>query len=95
VNELLVRLNWVYFNFDQATLTRAGRDTLNRVIATLNEKTDWKVAVEGHTDPYGSDEYNQRLSERRASTVVNFLTTAGIAASRISQKGLASSACPR
>jgi outer membrane protein OmpA-like peptidoglycan-associated protein len=82
-----VRLNWVYFNFDQATLTRAGRDTLDRVIATLKEKSEWKVAVEGHTDPYGSDQYNQALSERRAATVASFLTRGGIDASRISQKG--------
>ncbi|MEP7380835.1 MAG: OmpA family protein [Gemmatimonadota bacterium] len=87
VNELLVRLNWVYFNFDQSTLTRAGRDTLNRVISTLKEKTDWKVAVEGHTDPYGSDTYNLSLSERRATTVTAYLTRNGIDASRISQKG--------
>ncbi len=87
VNELLVRLNWVYFNFDQATLTRAGRDSLDRVIQTLKDKPDWKVAVEGHTDPYGSDSYNQALSERRAGTVASYLTRAGIAASRISQKG--------
>lgn len=86
-NELLVRLNWVYFNFDQSTLTRAGRDTLARVVATLKERADWKVAVEGHTDPYGSDDYNQRLSERRAATVATFLTQGGIDAGRISQKG--------
>jgi OmpA-OmpF porin, OOP family len=87
VNELLVRLNWVYFNFDQATLTRAGRDTLDRIINTLKSQTEWKVAVEGHTDPYGSDEYNQGLSERRATTVVNYITRGGIDGSRISQKG--------
>jgi hypothetical protein len=41
----------------------------------------------GHTDPYGRDEYNQGLSERRAQTVVNYLTRGGVAASRISSKG--------
>ena len=87
VNELLVRLNWVYFNFDKATLTKAGRDTLDRVIGTLKEKADWKVAVEGHTDPYGSDAYNQTLSDSRAATVAAYLTKGGIAAGRISQKG--------
>jgi OOP family OmpA-OmpF porin len=46
-----------------------------------------KVAVEGHTDPYGSDEYNQALSERRAGSVNDYLVKGGIAASRISTKG--------
>lgn len=85
--ELLVRLNWVYFDFDRSTLTQAGRDTLDRVIATLQQRTDLRIAVEGHTDPYGRDEYNQGLSERRAQTVVAYLTRGGVAAGRISQKG--------
>jgi OOP family OmpA-OmpF porin len=85
--ELLVRLNWVYFNFNRSTLTQAGRDTLNHVIATLQQRADLRVSVEGHTDPYGSDEYNQGLSERRAQAVVTYLTQGGVAADRIVQKG--------
>jgi outer membrane protein OmpA-like peptidoglycan-associated protein/opacity protein-like surface antigen len=85
--ELLVRLNWVHFNFDRATLTQAGRDTLDRVVGTLQQRANLRIAVEGHTDPYGSDDYNQGLSERRAQAVVTYLTRAGIAADRIVQKG--------
>lgn len=85
--ELLFRLNWVYFDFDRSTLTQAGRDSLDRVVSTLQQRTDLHIAVEGHTDPYGRDEYNQGLSERRAQTVVSYLTGRGVAASRISQKG--------
>lgn len=85
--ELLVRLNWVYFDFDRSTLTRAGRDTLDRIIGTLQARTEMNIAVEGHADPYGRDEYNQALSERRAKTVVDYLTAGGIGANRISSKG--------
>jgi outer membrane protein OmpA-like peptidoglycan-associated protein len=85
--ELLFRLKDVSFNFNQATLTQAGRDTLDAVIATLQQRTDLNVAVEGHTDPYGRDEYNQGLSERRAQSVVNYLTRGGVSASRMVQKG--------
>jgi outer membrane protein OmpA-like peptidoglycan-associated protein len=85
--ELLVRLNWVYFDFDRSTLTAAGRDTLNRVVATLQQRTDLNIAVEGHTDPFGRDEYNQSLSERRAQAVVAYLTSRGVASSRIGQRG--------
>ena len=86
-SELLVRLNWVYFRFDRATLTAAGRDSLDRVIGTLKDKMDWKVAVEGHADPYGMDAYNQSLSERRAATVAAYLSRGGVDASRILTKG--------
>ena len=85
--ELLVRLNWVHFNFNRSTLTQAGRDTLDRVIGTLQQRSNLRIAVEGHTDPYGSDDYNQGLSERRAQAVVAYLTRSGIAADRIVQKG--------
>lgn len=87
MQQLLIRLNWVYFNFDQATLTAAGRDTLNKVIATLQQQGDMKIAVEGHTDPYGTDEYNQSLSDRRAQTVVGFMANGGVAPNRMQLKG--------
>ncbi len=85
--ELLFRLMEVSFEFNQATLTQAGRDTLDRVIGTLQQRAELRVAVEGHTDPYGRREYNQGLSERRAQTVLNYLTAGGVSASRIVSKG--------
>jgi outer membrane protein OmpA-like peptidoglycan-associated protein len=85
--ELLFRLQEVSFDFNQATLTQAGRDTLDRVIATLRQRSELQIAVEGHTDPYGRQEYNQGLSERRAQTVVNYLTAGGIAGTRMVSKG--------
>ena len=85
--ELLFRLQEVSFEFNQATLTQAGRDTLDRVIQTLQQRSDLQIAVEGHTDPYGRDAYNQGLSERRAQTVVTYLTAGGIAGTRMVSKG--------
>jgi outer membrane protein OmpA-like peptidoglycan-associated protein len=85
--ELLFRLMEVSFEFNQATLTQAGRDTLDRVIGTLQQRSDLRVAVEGHTDPYGRREYNQGLSERRAQTVMNYLTAGGVAPGRLASKG--------
>jgi outer membrane protein OmpA-like peptidoglycan-associated protein len=85
--ELLFRLQEVSFGFNQATLTQAGRDTLDRVIATLQQRPELRIAVEGHTDPYGRAEYNLGLSERRAQTVVNYLTAGGVAAARLAHKG--------
>jgi len=85
--ELLFRLQEVSFEFNQATLTQAGRDTLDRAIATIQQRQELRIAVEGHTDPYGRDEYNQRLSERRANAVVSYLVAGGVAADRIVAKG--------
>lgn len=85
--ELLFRLLEVSFEFNQAALTAAGRDTLDRVIATLQQRSDLRVAVEGHTDPYGRREYNQALSERRAQTVMSYLTAGGITPTRLVSKG--------
>ena len=85
--ELLFRLQEVSFDFNQATLTQAGRDTLDQAIATLQQRSDLRIAVEGHTDPYGRDEYNQGLSERRAVAVVAYLTAGGVMSTRIVSKG--------
>ena len=85
--EMLFRLQEVSFDFNQATLTQAGRDTLDRVIATVQQRSDLRIAVEGHTDPYGREAYNQLLSERRAQAVVTYLTAGGVAASRMVSKG--------
>lgn len=85
---LVAQLTDVHFGFNRSDLTRAGRDTLDWVIGQLNSSagSSWVISVEGHTDPYGSDEYNERLANRRAQTVYNYLTRArgGVPASRIS-----------
>jgi outer membrane protein OmpA-like peptidoglycan-associated protein len=85
--ELLFRLQEVSFEFNSAALTQAGRDTLDRVIATVQQRSDLQIAVEGHTDPYGRAAYNQTLSERRAQTVMNYLAAGGVATSRMVSKG--------
>jgi outer membrane protein OmpA-like peptidoglycan-associated protein len=89
---LVAALTDVHFGFNQSALTKAGRDTLNWVIGQLNSAagSSWVISIEGHTDPYGSDAYNERLSARRATTVFNYLTrrNGGVDAGRIaSQKG--------
>ena len=50
-----------------------------------------KVQVEGHTDAVGSDAYNQRLSERRSKSVVEYLASHGVSRSRLVAKGLGES----
>ena len=54
---------------------------------SIRGSADMRIAVEGHADPYGSEEYNQALSERRVMSVVQHLTSGGVDAGRISSKG--------
>jgi outer membrane protein OmpA-like peptidoglycan-associated protein len=63
---LVAQLTDVHFGFDQSALTRIGRDTLNWVVGQLNSApgSSWVISIEGHTDPYGSDAYNE--GHRRA-----------------------------
>lgn len=68
------------FGFDKAVLTADGRSTL-RALARKVE-ADWeieRIRILGHTDPIGSEEYNQALSERRAQSVFSYLQTLPLA----------------
>ena len=59
-------LRGVNFDFDQSTLTANAKTILDQVAEALNKRTDIKVELDGHTDGKGWDEYNMRLSQRRA-----------------------------
>lgn len=82
---LVAQLTDVHFGFNRSDLTRIGRDTLTWVVGQLNSAagSQWIISVEGHTDPYGSDEYNEGLANRRAQAVYDYLIRNGVAASRI------------
>ena len=84
-------LRGAHFDFDKATIRPDAHPLLDRAVATLREEGDITVIAEGHTDSYGSDEYNQRLSERRAKAVRDYLVGGGIAASRITSAGMGES----
>jgi outer membrane protein OmpA-like peptidoglycan-associated protein len=87
-NMLLVHFDSdVLFAVDSADLDDDAYPTLNKVSDTLVEFEKTAVVVQGHTDSTGSDEYNQRLSERRAESVVRYLVGEGIARERITAVG--------
>ncbi|MBF0408078.1 MAG: OmpA family protein [Candidatus Riflebacteria bacterium] len=78
----------VHFNFDKSTLTEAAKVILKRTIQILKDNPETRVRISGYTSASGSDEYNQRLSERRARSVENYLVNEGfIAADRLSTIG--------
>jgi outer membrane protein OmpA-like peptidoglycan-associated protein len=70
---LIVNVSDVLFDTASATLKPGAREKLARVAGILATQPDIKIEVEGHTDSVGNDDYNQRLSERRADSVRSYL----------------------
>jgi len=77
----------VAFRFDSAELTDLGKGQVYLAAQRLKEKNDITVVIEGHTDVVGSEEYNRRLGQRRAQTVMSELAGQGIGLSRMSASG--------
>lgn len=67
-----VRLN-IEFDFDKADIRPRYHDELKKVGDFMNKYPDVNMAIEGHTDSIGTDEYNQRLSQRRVDSVKNYI----------------------
>ncbi|MDR1144694.1 MAG: OmpA family protein [Verrucomicrobiales bacterium] len=86
---ILIRLSSdVLFEFDSAQLKPAAQDALGQIATELARATRAQITVEGHTDTFGADAYNQRLSEARARAVADFLRQhSGLAAARITSRG--------
>lgn len=77
----------VTFGFDSSDLTSNARGALNEVARILTQYDDTRVNIGGHTDSTGDTGYNQRLSERRAQAVGNYLSQSGVAGSRLNMTG--------
>ena len=75
------------FAFDKAVLKPEGKTELDGFAKNLNGVNYDTIQVTGHTDRFGSDKYNQRLSEERANAVKNYLISKDIAANTIAVAG--------
>jgi len=75
------------FDFDKAVLRSEGKAKLDEVAAQIKDiKLEVIIAV-GHADRFGSDKYNQKLSERRAESVKAYLVSKGVEPSRVFTEG--------
>ncbi len=74
----------IHFEFDQAILSDTAKQNLNKKAQWLKDFPAAKVLIEGHCDERGSAEYNLALGQKRADAAMNYLTSLGINASRIS-----------
>jgi outer membrane protein OmpA-like peptidoglycan-associated protein len=77
----------IFYDFDKATLRPESATALDELVKLLNENPNITIELSAHTDSRGSDQYNERLSQRRAESVVNYLIDHGIAADRLTPKG--------
>lgn len=68
----------MHFDFDKSTLTPEAKEILKRSIQTLKDNPKSRVRIAGYTSASGTEEYNQRLSERRAKAVEDYLVQEGI-----------------
>ena len=73
----------VLFEYDKADLSEGARTTLQKNADWLRKWTSVRIAVEGHADERGTNEYNLALGERRAAAVRDFLASLGVPATRI------------
>lgn len=82
-----ILLSWHFFDFDKYTLKTESIPELENLIHLMKIVPTVKIKVIGHTDGDGSESYNQKLSENRASTVKQYIVDQGIEPSRISIEG--------
>ena len=77
----------IFYDFDKATLRPESSVALDSLVDLLNQNPHITIELSAHTDYKGSDQYNERLSQQRAESVVRYLIQHGIAADRLTPKG--------
>ncbi len=82
-----VVLNPIFFDFDKSNITAKAAFELDKLVQIMNKYPDMVINATSHTDSRGSAPYNERLSDRRAKTTVQYVISKGIDASRITGMG--------
>lgn len=82
-----VLIDNIFYDFDKATLRPESMTALDELVTLLNQNPNITIELSSHCDYKGSAEYNKRLSQRRAESVVNYLKEKGIAADRLTAVG--------
>jgi outer membrane protein OmpA-like peptidoglycan-associated protein len=88
---LIVNVSDVLFDTGSATLKPGAREKLARVAGILASHPDLRIEIEGHTDSVGAEDYNQRLSERRAESVRAYLVRQRIPPTAVDAEGFGES----
>lgn len=77
----------MFYEFDKANLTENSCEALDRLTKMLKENPNVTIELSAHCDYRGNADYNLKLSQRRAESVVRYLTEHGIAADRLTARG--------
>ncbi len=84
---LIVNMSDALFQTGRSELRPPVREKLAKIAGIVSSHPGLSLAVEGHTDSVGSDEYNQRLSEKRAQAALDYLVSQGVSANSIMSRG--------
>ena len=84
-------MNNIFFDFNKAQLRSESYMEMNRWVRMLKENSHVKLDISGHADSVGSEKYNQKLSERRAQAVLEYLVKNGIERDRLTAEGFGES----
>lgn len=82
-----LRLNPIYFSFDQHSIPPSAEIELAKVVETMKQHPSLNVAIRSHTDSKGNTKYNHKLSERRAQETMKWIIDRGIDPRRLTAKG--------
>lgn len=88
VKRLTGVIGGITFDTGQATIRKSSRGALLSVVATLKEYPDIRLEIVGHTDDEGNHDFNVQLSKDRAEAVRGYLVSQGVAAERVSARGV-------
>lgn len=88
IKENEITLKSIYFEFDKNNITQEAAFELDKLVQVMKNNDKMVILAKSHTDNRGSDRYNELLSDRRAKSTVQYIISKGIAASRISGKGM-------
>lgn len=82
-----IQIDNILFDYDSANIKEVSKINLNKVVETMRSEPGIKVALGAHTDFRGNDNYNLKLSDRRAASAMKYLISKGIAKERLTWKG--------
>ncbi|MDJ0646901.1 MAG: OmpA family protein [Flavobacteriaceae bacterium] len=85
--KVVIKANPIYFGFDKYNITKEASKELDRIVEIMKENPTLIIEAASHTDARGPKTYNQKLSERRAKSTVNYIVSKGISKDRITAKG--------
>ncbi|HKM93772.1 MAG TPA: OmpA family protein [Prolixibacteraceae bacterium] len=83
----IIQIEHINYGFDSDQILRDAENILNKIVDMIREYPDLEVIIESHTDSKGSDEYNLKLSKRRAASAYNFLLKSGVSTEKVEYSG--------